>query len=211
MTLWRKSMFELVEKHEVVLPFDLESDNLSNSQVCLITILRVSPAAKLQEPFFVLVANLHLCYNIRRGDIKLAQINIALSSIAEINRYYTLTEAKMITFLCGDFNATPSSGIFRLITQGTYDCRSNETDSLSGQKDSLIRIGKEKTLIPNLAASCVEILKKSAYLNPVEPRDVNSHSPHSNLLIDRNNRPSSTMVHANSKYIRRVQFPPQAS
>ncbi len=173
MTMWRKSMFELVEKHEIPLNFDQESDVYTNNQTCLITVLRTSPAAKLLVPFYVIVANVHLCYNIRRGDIKLAQTQLILSCIAEIKKYYTLTEAKTITFLCGDFNSTPSSGIYRLITQGNYDCKTLQMDLISGQKESKIRLeNKERHLVSDLQTRCAEVLRKAAYFSQAEPGDV---------------------------------------
>ncbi len=128
MTMWRKSRLELVEKHEVPLNFDQDNEVFSSSQVCLITVLRLLQPKETKKPTVAIVANVHLSFNTKRGDVKLAQTYYILSCIAEIKKYYVRTEQRTITFLCGDFNCTPSSAIFHLIVRGTYDCHTLQTN-----------------------------------------------------------------------------------
>lgn len=69
----------------------------------------------------ILVANTHLLYNPRRGDIKLAQLAILL---AEINRLSHLPDGSAsAVVLCGDFNSTPWSPLYNLLTEGCLDYR----------------------------------------------------------------------------------------
>lgn len=64
------------------------------------------------------VANTHLLFNPRRGDVKLAQLAVML---AEINRVVKSCEANgelCNVILCGDFNSVPHSPLYELITTG---------------------------------------------------------------------------------------------
>jgi len=68
---------------------------------------------------FVCVANTHLLYNPRRGDIKLAQLAILL---AEINRLSRLPDgSKSPVVLCGDFNSSPQSPLYSFLTTGCLE------------------------------------------------------------------------------------------
>lgn len=167
MTAWRKSLFTFVEKHEVPFNFDPDSEIYDNTKTCLITVLK-----SRQSSFLAIIANTHLFYSCRRGDIKLAQTNLVLSCLAEIEKYYTFTGNKVLVFFCGDFNSGPSSGIFRLITQGSYDCKSLQRSAISGQEEARIRFGKNMVIAPELEKKCKEILAKAAYLSPTNALDV---------------------------------------
>lgn len=64
------------------------------------------------------VANTHLLFNPRRGDVKLAQLAVML---AEIDRVVKSCEANgelCNVILCGDFNSVPHSPLYELITTG---------------------------------------------------------------------------------------------
>lgn len=64
------------------------------------------------------VANTHLLFNPRRGDVKLAQLAIML---AEIDRVVKSCKAKgehCNLILCGDFNSVPHMPLYQLITTG---------------------------------------------------------------------------------------------
>jgi len=169
MTMWKRSKYELVEKYEVMMNFDQDSEIYTNSQTCLITLLKTIEKSSIR-PYYVMVANAHISFNPRRGDIKLAQVNLILQHIEEIKKYYTVAGAKFITFLCGDFNSSPSSGVFRLITQGKYDCKSMKINLISGQEDNKILFNNK--LIEKIESYCNEILQKSCYLSPIIPNDV---------------------------------------
>lgn len=168
---WRKSLFTFVEKHEVPFNFDPDSEIFDNTKACLIVVLK---SCQEQNPFYVIVASVHLFYFYRRGDIKLAQTYLVLSCLHAIRKYYAFMGMRSIVFFCGDFNSGPSSGIFRFITQGSYDCKSLQCSAISGQEQARIRLGKDKALVPELEKTCAEILLKAAYLPPTIALDVSS-------------------------------------
>lgn len=80
----------------------------------------------------ICVANTHLLYNPRRGDIKLAQLAILL---AEVNRVSRLPDGSTNpVLLCGDLNSTPWSPLYRFLTTGRLDYEGLPIAMVSGQE-----------------------------------------------------------------------------
>lgn len=83
---------------------------------------------------FICVANTHLLYNPRRGDVKLAQLAILL---AEISRLSCLPDGSTNpVVLCGDFNSTPGSPLYSFLTKGYLNYRGMPMGMVSGQESS---------------------------------------------------------------------------
>lgn len=82
----------------------------------------------------ICVANTHLLYNPRRGDIKLAQLAILLAEIGRLSRPPGQPANPVV--LCGDFNSTPRSPLYRFLTTGCLEYRGLQSSMVSGQEDS---------------------------------------------------------------------------
>ncbi|KAM9356484.1 protein angel homolog 2 [Pholidichthys leucotaenia] len=83
---------------------------------------------------FICVANTHLLYNPRRGDVKLAQLAILL---AEINRLSHLPDGSTSpVVLCGDLNSVPFSPLYSFLTTGSLDYQGMQIGMVSGQENS---------------------------------------------------------------------------
>ncbi|KAM6917306.1 protein angel homolog 1 isoform 1-T1 [Lycodopsis pacificus] len=81
------------------------------------------------------VANTHLLFNPRRGDVKLAQFAIML---AEIDRVVKSSKAKgedCNLILCGDFNAVAQMSLYQLITTGELYIQGLPAWMISGRED----------------------------------------------------------------------------
>eukprot|EP00826_Nyctotherus_ovalis_P000667 TRINITY_DN10007_c0_g1_i3.p1 TRINITY_DN10007_c0_g1~~TRINITY_DN10007_c0_g1_i3.p1 ORF type:complete len:332 (+),score=118.76 TRINITY_DN10007_c0_g1_i3:502-1497(+) len=173
--MWKKSRFKLVEFHVVPFNFEPGNDLYSTPKTCLITILRTETESR--GPLIIMVANAHISYNKRRGDIKLAQTNLILLVLAELKKYFAFLKLNTVTFLCGDFNSAPSSPVFRLITQGSYNCKEMSVGEISGQQYSIIRVGAKHQLISELEKSCNEMLTRAVYMHPKKyPEEVDYKS-----------------------------------
>lgn len=59
------------------------------------------------------VANTHLLYNPRRGDVKLAQLALLLAEITRVSRREDGSACPVV--LCGDFNSVPWSPLYSFI------------------------------------------------------------------------------------------------
>jgi hypothetical protein len=84
----------------------------------------------------VIVANTHMLFNDNRGDIKLAQLDLVTQWLDKIKTKMInkFPECKIATFLCGDFNSVPCSGIYKYMEEGQYDWSALSRDFISGQR-----------------------------------------------------------------------------
>lgn len=64
------------------------------------------------------VANTHLLFNPRRGDVKLAQLAIMLAEIDKVVKSCKAKGELCNLILCGDFNSVPYMPLYQLITTG---------------------------------------------------------------------------------------------
>lgn len=74
------------------------------------------------------VANTHLLFNPKRGDIKLAQLMTLLAGIDDVTG-----GMKHPVIMCGDFNSHPRSGILNFLTSGRLDLKDVSVKFFSGQ------------------------------------------------------------------------------
>lgn len=65
----------------------------------------------------VLVVTTHIVWNSKRGDVKLQQLYLIFQAIDAMRAACSHSLSPAIIF-CGDFNSTPSSAIYSLITTG---------------------------------------------------------------------------------------------
>lgn len=87
----------------------------------------------------LVVANTHLLFNPKRGDIKLAQIRLLM---AELDRVAQIkgadgTPGHNPIILCGDFNSEPNSLLYAFITNGSVDFGGCRVGDISGQRNGL--------------------------------------------------------------------------
>lgn len=66
----------------------------------------------------ICVANTHLLFNPRRGDVKLAQLAIVLAEIDSTVRQCKVKGHECEIILCGDFNSLPNMPLYQLINTG---------------------------------------------------------------------------------------------
>ena len=113
------------------------------------------------------VANTHLLFNPLRGEVKLAQLMTLLAAIDDLK-----AEHKCTTIICGDFNSTPYSGLYKFVLNGRVECKDVDLKFFSGQikptPEDLQEANLRKPLSPlflqklSLTDQCqfVEVLKK---------------------------------------------------
>jgi mRNA deadenylase 3'-5' endonuclease subunit Ccr4 len=81
-----------------------------------------------------IVANCHLLFNINRGDVKIGQTYQIVETLNRLSELYSSSFDKLNFILCGDFNAIPNSGVYKLITDGLLDCTKIDKRKISNQK-----------------------------------------------------------------------------
>ncbi|NXC45036.1 PDE12 phosphodiesterase, partial [Penelope pileata] len=130
-TFYRRDKFTLLSRHDIALGEALRSDPLhaelrqrlepypavrdrvlQRSSVLQVLLLQsaVDPSRK------ICVANTHLYWHPKGGNIRLIQIAVALSHIRHVawDSYPNIP-----VIFCGDFNSTPSSGTYGFIQSGS--------------------------------------------------------------------------------------------
>ncbi|XP_032072435.1 protein angel homolog 2 [Thamnophis elegans] len=130
-TCFKTSKFSLLSSNPVEF-FRHNIPLLDRDNVGLVLLLQ--PRFSYKAPTAICVANTHLLYNPRRGDIKLTQLAILLAEITSVairedGRFCPLV-------LCGDFNSVPHSPLYNFLTEGKLNYEGLPIGKVSGQEQS---------------------------------------------------------------------------
>ncbi|XP_033844709.1 protein angel homolog 1-like [Periophthalmus magnuspinnatus] len=136
-TCYRSSCFAELSIIEVEY-FRPEIELLDRHNVAIIVLLRPivvqGSKIKAQGPPLC-VANTHLLFNPRRGDIKLAQLAILLAEMDKVVQSCKRKGEDCNIILCGDFNSIPHTPLYQLITKGELYFQGLPAWMISGQED----------------------------------------------------------------------------
>ncbi|XP_060034408.1 protein angel homolog 2 isoform X2 [Erinaceus europaeus] len=105
---------------------------LDRDNVGLVLLLR--PRVPSAASRAICVANTHLLYNPRRGDIKLTQLAMLLAEIASVARQTDGSCCPIV--MCGDFNSVPGSPLYTFIRDGKLNYAGLAIGKVSGQEQS---------------------------------------------------------------------------
>ncbi|XP_032818945.1 protein angel homolog 2 [Petromyzon marinus] len=89
-----------------------------------------SSAPYAQFPPSVCIANTHLLFNPKRGDIKLAQLALLLAEIDKVS-----DGGRLPVLLCGDFNSVPGSPLYHFLRHGYLHYHGLPAWKVSGQQE----------------------------------------------------------------------------
>ncbi|KAK1549348.1 hypothetical protein Q3G72_000512 [Acer saccharum] len=140
---WRTSRFKLLFEESIEFNKLGLRDNVA--QICVLELsspnhtentaaLPTSSAPRNK----VVVCNIHVLYNPRRGEIKLGQVRTLLDRAHAVSKIWD--DAPVV--LCGDFNCTPKSPLYNLISEQKLDLSGVDRDKVSGQASAEIRASK---------------------------------------------------------------------
>ena len=108
-------VFESVFQAEVEY-FSPSIRRLDRPNVGLVMLLRYKPDPSKA----VLVGNTHLLFNFKRGDIQLSQLLLFFASVQDCLSHYS-SQYDISLVLAGDFNFTPSSPLYKFVTERELD------------------------------------------------------------------------------------------
>ncbi|GAA6213682.1 protein angel homolog 1 [Lates japonicus] len=117
--------------------------------------------AKAKGPLLC-VANTHLLFNPRRGDVKLAQLAIMLAEIDSTVKSCKAKGEHCNVVMCGDFNSVPHMPLYQLITTGKLYYQGLPAWMISGQEDLSYRTHCHRLFAP-LWPSCLGINDNCQY------------------------------------------------
>ncbi|KAM4741274.1 2',5'-phosphodiesterase 12 [Anableps anableps] len=128
-TFYRRSKFRLLSRHDIMLSEALTSDPLHSQLLEKVsansdlkdkilqrsTSLQVTVLEDLTEQGRkVCVANTHLYWHPKGGNVRLVQMGVALQHLSHVIK--DVAPGAPLVF-CGDFNSTPNSGVVQLLSE----------------------------------------------------------------------------------------------
>ncbi|XP_057589223.1 protein angel homolog 1 isoform X3 [Hippopotamus amphibius kiboko] len=113
------------------------------------------------------VANTHVLYNPRRGDVKLAQMAILLAEVDKVARLSDGSHCPII--LCGDLNSVPDSPLYNFIRDGELQYHGMPAWKVSGQEDFSHQLYQRKLQAP-LWPSSLGITDCCQYVTSCHPK-----------------------------------------
>uniref|UniRef100_UPI0037E8CB34 2',5'-phosphodiesterase 12 n=1 Tax=Semicossyphus pulcher TaxID=241346 RepID=UPI0037E8CB34 len=146
-TFYRRSKFQLLSRHDIMLSEALTSDPIHSELLEKVsandalkdkilhrsTTLQVSVLEDLNKPGRkVCVANTHLYWHPKGGNVRLVQMGVALKHLSHV--ISEVTPGAPLVF-CGDFNSTPNSGVFQLLSEAVVPQQHADWSS-SGPEES---------------------------------------------------------------------------
>lgn len=174
---WRTSRFELL--HEESIEYSkldlrdnvaqicvLESKYSGNAQVGVVD--SENSEQKIGGVNRVVVCNIHVLFNPRRGEIKLGQVRVLLEQAHAVSKAWD--NAPVV--IAGDFNCTPKSALYDFLSKYELDISDLGRNVISGQQASQpnFRPNPASSDVPELARMSAAILQ-SVTRNEVDSRN----------------------------------------
>ncbi|GAQ92102.1 CCR4-NOT transcription complex subunit 6 [Klebsormidium nitens] len=131
-TFWKADAFSLVAVEEL----EFRDLNLREN-VALLAVLKHQAAPDAPARLLV-VANTHILFNPKRGDIKLAQLRHLLAQAHELAQQH----AGAPVLVMGDFNSSPESALYQYLSTGQLDLAATDRRNMSGGMESVWHDGR---------------------------------------------------------------------
>lgn len=162
---WRVSRFKLIYEESIEYNKLGLRDNVA--QICVFESLNgqknSSGASTLSTSSAssnrVVVCNIHVLFNPRRGEIKLGQIRVLLERANAVSKLWD--DAPVV--LCGDFNCTPKSPMYKFIKEKELHLSELARDKVSGQASA--EIGPPRPFYPDFRAQGADNITQASSVN----------------------------------------------
>lgn len=162
-TFYRRSKFRLLSSHDIMLSEALSSDPmhaellekvsangaLKNKILQRSTSLQVTFLEDLNKPGRkVCVANTHLYWHPKGGNVRLVQMGVALKHLSHV--ISEVAPGAPLVF-CGDFNSTPHAGVFQLLSEAVVPPQHADWSSSGPEESCSMELLSD---IPPLLSAC---------------------------------------------------------
>ncbi|KAL1216829.1 Carbon catabolite repressor-like protein [Cardamine amara subsp. amara] len=128
---WKEKLFKLLD-HQ---PIEFERFGMRNNvaQLCVLEMNCEEAKSKLcvqsSDPRRLVVGNIHVLFNPKRGDIKLGQVRLFLEKAYKLSQEW----GNIPVAIAGDLNSTPQSAIYGFIASADLDTQLHDRRQISGQ------------------------------------------------------------------------------
>ncbi|KAI9073981.1 hypothetical protein K1719_044045 [Acacia pycnantha] len=131
---WRTSRFNL--QYEECIEFNKLGLRDNVAQICVLEIMNQDgfPPSSLTGSNKVVICNIHVLFNPKRGEIKLGQVRVLLDRAKAVSKIWD--DAPVV--ICGDFNCTPKSPLYNFISEQKLNLSGLDRDKVSGQASAEI-------------------------------------------------------------------------
>ncbi|URD76506.1 Endonuclease/Exonuclease/phosphatase family [Musa troglodytarum] len=138
---WRTNRFQL--KYDETIEFNRLGLRDNVAQICVLesqssvkneSASLLNSSDQLRQANQVVVCNIHVLYNPKRGEIKLGQVRTLLHRAYAVSKIWN--DAPVI--VCGDFNSTPKSPLYNFIAEQKLIISGLARDQISGQYSACI-------------------------------------------------------------------------
>ena len=129
---------------------------------------------------FLCIANTHLLFNPRRGDVKLAQLMMLFAAI-DHHAFKPYGNGRPWegtyhpTILCGDLNMKPFSGLYNFVRYGSVVCDDVDVGKFSGQTCSQ-KQKNSRSLEASFLCKSAGLTDQCQFMDIVRQRDPGGHS-----------------------------------
>ncbi|XP_050377086.1 carbon catabolite repressor protein 4 homolog 3 [Argentina anserina] len=120
-TYWKSHNFRMLEEESIEFKGYGLRDNVAQLSVFE---MHKEKSRKL------VIGNIHVLYNPKRGEVKLGQIRFLISKAQILSERW----GNAPVVLCGDFNSTPESAIYKFLSTSELNIMSYDRTELSGQR-----------------------------------------------------------------------------
>ncbi|KAK1394726.1 carbon catabolite repressor protein 4-like [Heracleum sosnowskyi] len=184
---WRSSRFKIM--HEESIEFKKLGLGDKVAQICVLEwISQNDTRHKSAIPSStggsskVVVGNIHVLFNPRRGEMKLGQVRVLLDRIHAVSKLWD--DAPVV--LCGDFNCTPKSPLYNFLSEQELDLSDLPRNKLSGQASAVIRSPRtltenSSTMINDKEGRRIDVPTNNSLHAPTDNRNVVQGETSSNM------------------------------
>ncbi|XP_058227143.1 carbon catabolite repressor protein 4 homolog 5 [Rhododendron vialii] len=130
---WKNELYTLL--HQESIEFQMFGLRNNVAQLCVLEMTqdqssstldaKASPACQSRS---LLVGNIHVLFNPKRGDIKLGQIRLFLKKAHELSQEW----GNIPVVLAGDFNSMPQSAMYQFLASAELDLQLHDRRNVSG-------------------------------------------------------------------------------
>ncbi|NXG42984.1 ANGE1 protein, partial [Psilopogon haemacephalus] len=178
---YKHSRFQLISLSPIEY-FRPGLDVLNRDNVGLVLLLQplLPDSLHLKAVSPVCVANTHVLFNPRRGDIKLVQMALLLAEIDKVAK--TAEGNHYPVILCGDLNSVPDSPLYKFIRNGELSYQGMPAWKVSGQEDFSHQLYSRKLMAP-LWPSSLGITDNCQYITLCQPKKPGSYKYSRDFLL----------------------------
>ncbi|KAJ0255742.1 Carbon catabolite repressor protein 4 5 [Hirschfeldia incana] len=129
---WQEKLFKLLHHQEI--EFDRFGLRNNVAQLCVLEMNcedRQCSEQTSTSPRRLVVGNIHVLFNPKRGDIKLGQVRLLLEKAYKLSQEW----GNIPVAIAGDLNSTPKSAIYDFVASADLDTQLHDRRQISGQSE----------------------------------------------------------------------------